>query len=83
MVIMRKQFSVCFQVIFVCYTFVGAAKEALIVTPLMDFVRQKRAAKAGPRVYICYIIWARSKKNEHDLYLYVILSNASFFCFKI
>lgn len=27
----------------------GAAKEALIVTPLMDFVRQKRAAKAGPR----------------------------------
>lgn len=56
MVIMRKQFSVCFQVIFVCYTFVGAAKEALIVTPLMDFVRQKRAAKAGPRVYICYII---------------------------
>ncbi|CAI9304415.1 unnamed protein product [Lactuca saligna] len=28
---------------------VGAAKEAPIVTPLMDFVRQKRAAKGGPR----------------------------------
>ncbi|XP_044461885.1 regulator of nonsense transcripts UPF3-like [Mangifera indica] len=27
----------------------GAAKEAPIVTPLMDFVRQKRAAKAAPR----------------------------------
>ncbi|XP_076883884.1 regulator of nonsense transcripts UPF3-like [Bidens hawaiensis] len=27
----------------------GAAKEAPIVTPLMDFVRQKRAAKGGPR----------------------------------
>uniref|UniRef100_A0A2P2L7B1 Regulator of nonsense transcripts UPF3-like isoform X2 n=1 Tax=Rhizophora mucronata TaxID=61149 RepID=A0A2P2L7B1_RHIMU len=28
----------------------GAAKEAPIVTPLMDFVRQKRAAKTGSRV---------------------------------
>ncbi|KAI3702042.1 hypothetical protein L6452_27647 [Arctium lappa] len=27
----------------------GAAKEAPIVTPLMDFVRKKRAAKGGPR----------------------------------
>lgn len=27
----------------------GTAKEAPIVTPLMDFVRQKRAAKGGPR----------------------------------
>lgn len=27
----------------------GAAKEAPIVTPLMDFIRQKRAAKGGPR----------------------------------
>ncbi|KAJ4847271.1 hypothetical protein Tsubulata_035600 [Turnera subulata] len=27
----------------------GAAKDAPIVTPLMDFVRQKRAAKSGPR----------------------------------
>ncbi|KAI3707824.1 hypothetical protein L2E82_36680 [Cichorium intybus] len=27
----------------------GLAKEAPIVTPLMDFVRQKRAAKGGPR----------------------------------
>ncbi|KAM7474570.1 hypothetical protein LguiB_021813 [Lonicera macranthoides] len=27
----------------------GASKEAPIVTPLMDFVRQKRAAKGGPR----------------------------------
>ncbi|CAK7357156.1 unnamed protein product [Dovyalis caffra] len=27
----------------------GAAKDAPIVTPLMDFVRQKRAAKNGPR----------------------------------
>ncbi|XP_076934040.1 regulator of nonsense transcripts UPF3-like isoform X1 [Bidens hawaiensis] len=27
----------------------AAAKEAPIVTPLMDFVRQKRAAKGGPR----------------------------------
>lgn len=27
----------------------GAAKETPIVTPLMDFVRQKRASKAGPR----------------------------------
>lgn len=27
----------------------GAAKDAPIVTPLMDFIRQKRAAKSGPR----------------------------------
>ncbi|XP_041014605.1 regulator of nonsense transcripts UPF3-like isoform X2 [Juglans microcarpa x Juglans regia] len=27
----------------------GAAKDALVVTPLMDFVRQKRAAKGGSR----------------------------------
>ncbi|XP_071725578.1 regulator of nonsense transcripts UPF3-like [Rutidosis leptorrhynchoides] len=27
----------------------GIAKEAPIVTPLMDFIRQKRAAKSGPR----------------------------------
>lgn len=27
----------------------GAAKEVVIITPLMDFVRQKRAAKSGPR----------------------------------
>lgn len=30
--------------------FQGAAKEAPIITPLMDFIRQKRAAKGGPRV---------------------------------
>lgn len=30
--------------------FLGAAKDAPIVTPLMDFVRQKRAAKGGSRV---------------------------------
>nr|GEU35665.1 nucleotide-binding, alpha-beta plait [Tanacetum cinerariifolium] len=30
----------------------GAAKEAPIVTPLMDFIRQKRAAKGVPRVGI-------------------------------
>lgn len=28
----------------------GAPKEAPIVTPLMDFVRQRRAAKGGTRV---------------------------------
>ncbi|XP_020577021.1 regulator of nonsense transcripts UPF3-like isoform X2 [Phalaenopsis equestris] len=28
----------------------GPAKEVLVVTPLMDFVRQKRAAKNGPQV---------------------------------
>lgn len=28
----------------------GAAKDAPIITPLMDFVRQKRAAKSGSRV---------------------------------
>jgi len=30
--------------------YTGAAKDAPIVTPLMDFVRQKRVAKNGPRV---------------------------------
>lgn len=30
--------------------FSGAAKDAPIVTPLMHFVRQKRAAKSGARV---------------------------------
>ena len=30
--------------------FLGVTKEAAIVTPLMDFVRQKRAAKSGTRV---------------------------------
>jgi len=30
----------------------GAAKDIPISTPLMDFVRQKRAAK-GPRVFFC------------------------------
>jgi len=30
----------------------GAAKDTPIITPLMDFVRQKRAAK-GPRVFFC------------------------------
>lgn len=29
----------------------GVAKDAPIVTPLMDFIRQKRAAKSGPRVF--------------------------------
>jgi hypothetical protein len=28
----------------------GVAKDAPIVTPLMEFIRQKRAAKSGPRV---------------------------------
>jgi len=31
----------------------GAAKDIPIITPLMDFVRQKRAAK-GPRVLFAY-----------------------------
>lgn len=31
-------------------TFVGIGKEAPIVTPLMDYVRQKRASKGGSRV---------------------------------
>lgn len=30
--------------------FLGAVKDAPIVTPLMQFVRQKRAAKGGSRV---------------------------------
>lgn len=30
----------------------GAAKDPPIVTPLMDYVRQKRAAKSGGRVHI-------------------------------
>lgn len=29
----------------------GGPKETLIVTPLMDFVRQKRAAKVGSQVH--------------------------------
>lgn len=28
----------------------GSLKEAPIITPLMEFIRQKRAAKNGPRV---------------------------------
>lgn len=40
----------CLQTISVHYDIAGAAKEALVVTPLMDFVRQKRAAKGGSRV---------------------------------
>lgn len=32
------------------YAFAGAVKDAPVVTPLMDFVRQKRAAKGGSRV---------------------------------
>lgn len=30
--------------------FLGSAKDAPIVTPLMDYIRQKRAAKSGARV---------------------------------
>jgi regulator of nonsense transcripts 3 len=37
--------------IFSHHAFAGAAKDAPIVTPLMDFVRQKRAAKGGSRVF--------------------------------
>lgn len=29
----------------------GGLKETLVVTPLMDFVRQKRAAKIGSQVH--------------------------------
>ena len=29
----------------------GAGRDAPIITPLMDFVRQKRAAKSGSRVF--------------------------------
>ena len=39
-----------FQVIISHNSFSGSAKDAPIVTPLMDFIRQKRAAKGGSRV---------------------------------
>lgn len=32
----------------------GAGKDTLIITPLMDFVRQKRASKGGSRVLFVY-----------------------------
>ena len=33
------------------YSFLGAPKETPVVTPLMEFVRQKRAAKTGTQVF--------------------------------
>lgn len=36
------------------YLFLGAAKEAPIVTPLMEYIRQKRAIESGVQV-MCYI----------------------------
>lgn len=36
---------------YIGFLFVGVGKETLVVTPLMDFVRQKRAEKSGPRVF--------------------------------
>lgn len=34
--------------------FAGAAKETPIVTPLMEFVRQKRAVESGTQVRLLY-----------------------------
>ena len=39
-----------FQMIFSHCAFAGSAKDGPIVTPLMDFVRQKRSTKGGSRV---------------------------------
>jgi len=36
----------------------GGPKEAVIVTPLMDFIRQKRAAKSGSQVWWCYLAYS-------------------------
>lgn len=44
----NKKFAVFYPLLI----FVGAAKDTPIVTPLMDFIRQKRAAKSGTRVAI-------------------------------
>lgn len=41
--------------------FLGGIKEALIVTPLMDFVRQKRAAKIGSQV--SFLVFAETSLN--------------------
>ena len=39
-------------ILFPLLFFPGAAKDAPIITPLMDFVRQKRATKGGNRVLL-------------------------------
>lgn len=45
----KKSFYCTFKLPFLL---AGAGKDAPIVTPLMDFVRQKRASKAGSRVLL-------------------------------
>lgn len=46
----------------------GGPKERLIVTPLMDFVRQKRAAKIGSQVYDYYIYFLKVMHHTFCLY---------------
>lgn len=51
----KKSAYLCIDIFFVMplMPFSGVPKDTPIVTPLMDFVRQKRAAKGGSRVICC------------------------------
>lgn len=54
--------------------FSGAVKDAPIVTPLMHYVRQKRAAKSGARVgYHSNILVNRIHYFSSVLAMYLIL----------
>lgn len=50
----------------------GTPKDAPIVTPLMDFVRQKRAAKGGPRVGISSLIILQLTDVSFFKYLHML-----------